>query len=239
MMRFLAVLLLAFPALAQVSFYPFAIDQDGLHGAPDFSFLNHPLTAADRIFVRDGHFYRVGADGAPHTADDERVRFFGVNLAFGANFPEEKDAVRIARRLRRLGVNLVRLHHMDSQPDARPENAGSLLTTGKYPTLNPVAVARLRVFLDALKDEGIWVNLNLHVGYQFRPAVDGVAAATIPTQSKPLHLILPRMIDLQADYTRAAIEALRLQDDPLLAMAEINNGARWCTPGRPTRWMRR
>ena len=104
--------------------------------------------------MRDGHFYRVGRTERD-TADDERVRLFGVNLAFGANFPEETDAVRIARRLRRLGVNLVRLHHMDSQPDSNPENAGSMLTTGPFPTLNPVAVERLREFLDALKAEGI------------------------------------------------------------------------------------
>ena len=116
---------------------------------------------------------------------------------------------------------------MDSQPDSRPENAGSLLTTGRYPTLNTVAVARLRAFLDALKAEGIWANLNLKVGYVFRPSVDGVPAlaggAAMPTQSKPLHMMLPRMIELQADYTRAVIDALALDDDPVLAMVEINN----------------
>jgi hypothetical protein len=36
------------------------------------------------------------------------VRFFGVNLAFGASFPEPQDAARVAKRLRRLGFNLVR-----------------------------------------------------------------------------------------------------------------------------------
>ena len=160
-MRVLATLLLGvIPAIAQQNFYPFTIDQDRLSGAPDFSFLNHPLTA-DGIVVRDGHFCRAG-NGA-------RVRLFGVNLAFGANFPEPADAVRIAKRLRRLGVNLVRCHHMDSSPDRDPSAANSLLTTGPYPSLNPVSVARLRGFLDALEAQGIYVNLNLHVGYQFRP----------------------------------------------------------------------
>src|SRR4051794_8172651 len=103
-------LMLVLPtALAAQALYPFGFDQDALHGAPDFSSLNHTLTAADRVFVRDGHFYAVGADLQPNTADDVRVRFYGVNLAFGANFPVQADAVRVARRLRRLGVNLVRL----------------------------------------------------------------------------------------------------------------------------------
>jgi hypothetical protein len=227
-MRHLAVFLLCLaPALAQDRMYQFAVDQDRLAGAPDFSFLNHPLTPADRVFVKNGHFYTVGPDLKPNTADDRRIRFFGVNTAFGGNFPEEKDARRVAKRLRRLGVNLVRLHHMDSSPDRDPANAGSLLTTDPYPTLNPVAVSRLRAFLDALAAEGIYANLNLHVGYEFRPAVDHVPAVTgsdrLPTQSKPLHIFYPRMVELQLEYTKKAISALKLKSDPVLAMVEIDN----------------
>jgi hypothetical protein len=212
---------------SQEQMYRFHIEQDRLGGAPDFSFLNRPLGAADRVFVLGGHFYKVGADLRPRTGDDVRLRFFGVNLCFAANFPEADDAARVARRLRRLGVNLVRLHHMDTSPDSDPANARSLLTTGPYPTLNPVAVARLRRLLDALRAEGIYVNLNLHVGYEFRPEVDRVPALPgrprLPTQSKPLHIFYPRMVELQADYARRVIEALHLRDDPVLAMVEINN----------------
>ncbi len=215
-MRLLSLLLLAVvPALA-ADYYPFAVDQDAVHGAADFSFLNHPLTAKDRVQAQDGRF--VTESGA-------RVRFFGVNLAFGANFPEPGDAVRIAKRLRRLGVNLVRLHHMDTQPDRDPNNAGSTLTTGPYPTLNPVSIARLRGFLDALKAEGVYANLNLKVGYVFRPDIDKVPAMEggIPKQSKPLHMFWPRMVELQCEYTRKLIDALKLKNDPVLAMVEINN----------------
>ncbi len=222
-----AALLLALPALTEDRFYRFAVDQDRLTGAADFSFLNRPLTAADRLFVRDGHFYRLGRDRRPNTADDERVRLFGTNLCFGGNFPEQADAVRIARRLRKLGINLVRLHHMDSSPDRDPKEARSLLTTGPYPTLNPVSVARLRALLDALAAEGIYINLNLHVGYVFRPEVDEVPpmpdGQSMPTQSKPLHIFHPRMIQLQAEYARQVIAALRLQGDPVLGMVEIDN----------------
>jgi hypothetical protein len=215
MFRYAALVALSLPAFGQ-GLYPFALDQDRLGGAVDFSFLNHPLTAEDRLVVCGEHFCRAG--------DGTRVRLYGVNLAFGANFPTADDAPRIARRLRRFGVNLVRLHHMDSSPDARPSDARSILTTGPYPTLNTVSVARLRGFLDALKAEGIYANLNLHVGYQFRPAVDQVPALTaFPTQSKPLHIFYPRMVELQRDYTRQVVEALALRDDPVLGMIEINN----------------
>lgn len=171
----------------------------------------------------------MGADLKPFTSDDERVRFYGTNLTFGGCFPEERDASRIARRLRKLGINLVRLHHMDSSPDEKPEDARSLLTTGPYPTLNEVSARRLRTLLDALRQEGIYVNLNLHVGYRFRPFVDGVPAMPggeeIPTQSKPLHIFHPRMVEKQLEFTGKVIAALRLRHDPVLAMVEINNEA--------------
>jgi hypothetical protein len=223
----LAWMQLSGTATAQSSYYPFSIDQDRLSGIVDFSYLNSPLEAQDRLFVRSGHFFKVGPDLQPNTADDERVRLYGVNLCFGANFPEPADAERIARRLRRLGVNLVRLHHMDSQPDRTPENAGSTLTTGPYPTLNQVAMLRLRGLLDALSRMGIYVNLNLHVGYTFRPEVDQVPALpsplSFPTQSKPLHIFNPRMVELQSEYSRKLLEALHLKNDPVLGMVEIDN----------------
>ena len=224
-----AVLVLCFSAFlaGQQGFYQFRVDRDALSGAPDFSWLNRPLTAADRLFVCGAHFCRVGPDLKPGTADDERVRLFGTNAVFGGNFPEESDATRIARRLRRLGVNVVRLHHMDTSPDRDPAEARSILTTDPYPTLNPVAVRRLRRFLDALKAEGIYVNVNLHVGYEFRPETDGVPAlpgsARLPTHSKPLHVFYPRMVELQVEFTRRLLEALALRGDPVLAMVEINN----------------
>jgi hypothetical protein len=214
---------------AQVpSLYPFSFDQDRLNGAPDFSFLNHPLTPADRVFVRDGHFYTVGRDLQPNTPDDRRVRFFGVSMAFGACFPEPaNDAARVAKRLRRLGINLVRLHHMDSEPDRVGDTAefNSTLTVGPYPSFNENGVKRLRAFLTALANEGIYVDLNLHVGYTFRPDVDGVPAIPggMPEQSKPLQAMYPRMIELQKQYAQGLIDRLQLKGDPVLAMVEISN----------------
>src|SRR6266508_2781367 len=92
----LIIVVTAGSVFGQSGFYPFTIDQDALAGAPDFSALNKPLTAADALVVRDGHFYReIGGDP---------VRLFGVNLAFSATLPVPSDAARIARRLRKLGI---------------------------------------------------------------------------------------------------------------------------------------
>ena len=210
-------------------YYRFAVDQDHLSGAPDFSFLNHPLSGPDRVFVRDGHFYTLGSDLRPNTRDDRRVRFFGVSIAFGANFPDPDngDAVRIAKRLRRMGINLVRLHHMDSVPDPVGDNSvfNSTLTVGPYPSFNENGLKRLRAFLNALANEGIYVDLNLHVGYPFRPDADQVPAlpGAWPDQGKPLQVFYPRMVQLQQQYAQGLIDKLELGNDPVLAMVEISN----------------
>ena len=195
--------------------FPFKVDQDQLTGPYDYSYLNHPLTESDRIVVCGSHFCRAG--------DNQRVRFFGVNLGSGSNFPEQKDAVRIAKRLRRLGVNLVRLHHMDSHIDHDPNRAESILLDGPYPTFNPVAVARLKYFINALSAEGIYVDLNLHVGYLFRPGVDALPAGITSSITGPLDHFYPDMISKEKDYATQLIWALGLKGNPVLAMVEISN----------------
>lgn len=216
-----------FAAAGDLAWYRFEVNEDALAPVVDFGGMNHTLEAADRIFVKQGHFYRVGSDVRAGTKDDTRVRFFGISLSGAANFPEEKDAQKIARRLRKLGFNAVRLHHLDSVLSDSQEQPRGILTTAAYPSFNDAALRRLRVFIDALKAEGLYINLNLHVGYQFRPAVDQVtplmAGEQMPFASHPLHLFEPRMISLQAEYVQQLLRRLELRDDPALAMVEINN----------------
>lgn len=209
------------------SWYPYAINEDALSGVADFSAMNHALGSSDRMFARNGHFYRVGADGKANTADDSRIRLFGISLTKAANFPAEQDAPRIARRLRKLGFNAVRLHHLDTDLSDSAEPPRGILTSAAFPTFNESAMQRLRTFIDALKQEGLYVNLNLHVGYTFRPAVDGITPLApgekMPYASHPLHLFEPRMIALQVEYAQQLLRRLALNNDPALAMLEINN----------------
>lgn len=208
-------------------YFSFSIDQDQLNGAPDRSQMNAPLTAADRVFVRDGHFYRIGGDGKTNTPDDTRVRLYGANLSFATNFPSEQDAVRMAKRLRKLGFNAVRLHHMDTSPGTQTNPPRSLLTPGPYPTFNQAALDRLSQFIRILAKEGIYVNINLHVSYSFRASVDQVPAfennAGNETYGSSVHAYYPRMVNLQEQFARQLLRALNLRGFPGLAMVEINN----------------
>ncbi len=207
-----------------MAFYPFAIDEDALSGPPDMSRLNQPLTPAAKITARDSHFWSIGADGKPGTADDARVRLFGASLSFSANFPSAADAPRLASRLRKLGFNAVRLHHLDSLPGTATAPPNSVLTPGPYPSFNPEAITRLKTLIGALSAQGLYVNLNLRVGYRFRPDIDQVPTlpADAPTGAAA-HSYWPRMIDLQERYARELIRALGLRGNPALAMVEISN----------------
>jgi hypothetical protein len=214
-MRKLLFMLLSSTVGAQTDLFHFNIDQDRLHGGPDFSYLNHPLGPADRLFVRDGHFYRVGPDLRPNTADDERVRLFGFTFFLAPGVIEATEAPRVAKRLRRLGVNVVRYP------------AAQLLTKGPLPTLNSQSIARFRAWLNAFKAEGIYLYLIFDSGYVFRPDVDKVPPIAgllpeIPMASR-IYMWYPRLVEAQAEYARKLIEALELKDDPVLAVAEVHN----------------
>ncbi|MCX7698242.1 MAG: hypothetical protein N2114_02100, partial [Candidatus Goldbacteria bacterium] len=57
-------------------------------------------------------FVRVTPDG--HFAvNSGRIKFWGTNTTFGANFPSKSNAPYVAARLAKYGFNIVRFHHMD------------------------------------------------------------------------------------------------------------------------------
>lgn len=221
-------------------YFAFTIDQDQLSGAPDVSYLNQPLTAADRMVVHNGHFYRVGADLAAGTQDDERIRLYGINLSFSTNFPNKQDATRIARRLRKLGFNAVRLHHMDTDPGMQQNPPRSILSPEPYPSFNETAVSRLHHFIRVLGQEGIYVNLNLEVGYRFPATINGLPTyegnADNKTYAAPVHVYYPRMITMQEQFAREILRKLELRDYPGLAMVEISNESSLLAAWQKRRW---
>lgn len=204
---------------AQPSFFRFDIPQIAAASIADFGSLNTPLQTGDRLKACGPVLCTVSSPTS--------VRLFGVNLLFGAALPDAGQAAQLARRLRALGVNLVRLHGLDALSSAGDGGPTGLLTSGPFPTLDEQAVDRLRDFLEQLRENGIYADLNLHVSYQFRPEIDHTQAlpngGPWPNQSKPLLLIDETAIALQARYAQMLLERLRGAGEPALALVEINN----------------
>lgn len=140
------------------------------HSSPvDLSFLNlSEKPAGKRGFLRAIKDKLVFEDGTV-------ARFWGTNLTsyalFGMNSRED---VRLqARRMSQLGFNLVRFHHHDSSW-VKPNIFGE----GNRPdtkVLNQAMLERLDWWIKCLKDEGIYVWLDLEVQRQLKPG-DGIEA---------------------------------------------------------------
>jgi hypothetical protein len=186
---------------------------DATPGATNISaWLTAPAGKDGFVTVKDGHLFAGG----------KRFRIFGVNMAFGANFPTHEAAEKVAGRLAKFGINCVRFHHMDmfSAP------AGIFAKDGV--TLDPERLDRLDYFIAQLKARGIYTNLNLHVSrtYPDRPksekqgnenydkGVDNFAAAQIALQKDFARDLLTHV----NPYTKTSYA-----QEPAVALIEINN----------------
>jgi hypothetical protein len=96
-------------------------------------------------------------------ADNTAARFWGTNLSAFTLFKTPDDAIKQqAKRLSALGFNLVRLHHHDS-PWVLPNIFGDVRVTRDTQQLNAESLRKIDLWIKCLKDEGIYVWLDMHV----------------------------------------------------------------------------
>lgn len=202
----------------QTHFFRFDVPKIAPTSIVDFGFLNAPLTSSDRLQTCGPSLCKNGTMTP--------VRLFGVNLLFSAALPDAEQAGQLARQLRTLGINFVRLHGLDTISSDNGSPNG-LLAPGPFPTFNEYAIRRLRYLLEQFRENGIYADLNLHVGYQFRPVLDHTLSTgnnePWPNQSKPFLMIDDAAIRLQARYASMLVEQLRGAGEPSLALVEVNN----------------
>jgi Cellulase (glycosyl hydrolase family 5) len=122
----------------------------------DLSFLNKQDTPAGKHgFVKAKSDKLVFEDGTP-------TKFWGGNLMAYALFTtSDIDIKAQAKRIAQLGFNLMRIHHLDSpwvQPNIFKNQADNTQE------LSPEAFKKLDWWIKCLKDQGVYVWLDLHVG---------------------------------------------------------------------------
>ena len=135
------------------------IDGLGADGpVPDWSFLNADGKPAGRHEpVRADKGQLVFGDGKPAPAS------WSANVTSYALFAmPHGDVPAQAKQLAALGHNLIRLHHMDS-PWVANNIFGQYAKVADTQTLDESALERLDWWIKCLKDEGIYVWLDLHV----------------------------------------------------------------------------
>lgn len=194
--------------LAQQNWFPFTLPwDDGSKTVVDASGLLVDYPGQDPTTVIDSRgFVRARSDGRFYfSKTGKRARFWGVNFTFGANFPEHDTAEGVARHLAKLGVNVVRFHHMDYYA-----SRSGIWDPAYFPNdtqhLDAGQLDRLDYLIYQLRSHGIYVNLNLKVARHFGKE-DGLEDVDSNQFSKNYFFrgvshYDPRMIELQHDYAR-------------------------------------
>jgi hypothetical protein len=174
--------------------FPFVIPWDDASPTlVDVSSLNDgPAGSHGFIQVKGGHF--VEADTG------KRIRFVGVDMAARDAFPSHADAEKVAARLAKYGVNLVRLHHMDNGWN-QPSSLVNLGLPDRQHLYAP-NLDRLDYLIFQLKQHGIYCNINLHVSRTLG-AGDGFPASIADEPfdfDKRIDYFSPRIIELEKKY---------------------------------------
>jgi len=157
--------------------------------------------------------------------NNEPIRFWGSNIVSDAAFPEKTLASAIAGRLRKMGFNLIRMHHIDN-----PWSDGSLFDQwDNTRNINPVTLDKLEYLIYHLKNNGIYINMNLNVSRTFKND-DGVENAdSLVDFAKGITIFDPVLIALQKEYASKLLTHVNpytnksLADDPIMAMVEVIN----------------
>ncbi len=163
--------------------------------------------------------------------DGAKARFWGTLLNSAACFPEHADADKVARRLAKFGVNLVRLHQFDAQwatPNIFAFTKGAPMDSTRK--LDSTSLDRLHYLIAALEREGIYIYVDLLVYRTFK-VEDGVEAYDmIPANgAKPYTLFDEHLIELQQEYARQLLLPVNpytgkcLAEDPGVATVLITN----------------
>lgn len=190
----------------------------------DISFVFEGEKPAGRhgfLQAKGGRF--VFEDGAPG-------RFWGTNFNSAACFPTHAYSEIVARRLAKFGVNMVRFHQMDAEwstPNIFQFTKGRRLDNTQ--SLDPVSMDRLDYLIACLKQEGIYVYLDLLTYRVFSTGDNVDEAEKLGQEARPYSNFDPRLIELQKMYAGQLwthfnpYTKLAYKDEPAIALSEITN----------------
>ena len=141
---------------ADDTWLPLAFTLDSSAGSVlDLSFLNDaPAGKYGRIIAApDGSF-------TFEKAPEKRIRFYGTNLAWSANYLSKERAGKLAKELAACGYNAIRLHHMDEALVARDSKSST--------ALDPAGLDALDYLVWRLGESGIYVTVDFFTKRAFR-----------------------------------------------------------------------
>ena len=214
----LSLVLIANYAFAgNIQMEPFVMDwRDNADSLVNLSFLlDAPAGKDGFIHVDNGHLVKPNGD---------RFRIWGVNFTGSVCFPSKSDAPIVADHLARFGINCVRFHFLDSNW------SDSLFVKEKDDTraLDRQQLDRLDYFVAELKQRGIYTNLNLNVGRNYRKG-DGVRDYEYLGLAKVVNYFDEQIQMLHREYAQQLLTHYNpytkseYRNEPAIAIVEIVN----------------
>jgi hypothetical protein len=204
-------------AAGDIQMKPFAMDwRDNADSLVNMSFLlDAPAGKDGSISAKNGHL--VKPDGG-------RFRIWGINFTGGACFPSKEDAPIVAEHLARFAINCVRFHFLDSNW------SDSLFIKGRDDTraLDPKQLDLLDYFIAELKKRGIYTDLNLNVGRNYRRG-DGVRDYEYLGLAKILNYFDEHIQMLHREYSQQLLTHYNpytkseYRNEPAVAIVELVN----------------
>jgi hypothetical protein len=196
---------------------PFTMDwRDNADSLVNLSFLlDAPAGKNGFISIKNGHLVKP---------DGERFRIWGINFTGSACFPSKEDSQIVAEHLARFGINCVRFHFLDSNW------SDSLFIKGRDDTraLDFHQLDLLDYFVAELKKRGIYTNINLNVGRNYRKG-DGVRDYEYLGLAKVLNYFDEHIQMLHTEYARQLLTHYNpytkseYRNEPAILIVELVN----------------
>ena len=162
--------------------------------------------------------------------DGVEAKFWGTCFNSAANFPPHDYSEKVARRLAKFGINMVRTHQLDAEwstPNIFQFTKGKALDNTL--SLDPRSLDRLDYLIYCLKKEGIYIYLDQLTYRKFKPGDDVDAVDELGDAAKPYTNFDPKLIELQKKFSYDLwthinpYTGLAYKDDPAIALMEIAN----------------
>lgn len=161
--------------------------------------------------------------------DGTPVKFWGTNFNGAGCFPEKDYAEKLAKRLAKLGLNLVRFHQLDAEwhiPNIFSFTRGKRVADAR---LDPQSLDRLDYLIYCLKQEGIYCYMDMLTYRKFKSDEGVENTLNLKDSHVPYCIFSDKLIDLQKDLCRRLwthvnpYTGLAYCDDPVFVMAEVVN----------------
>ena len=202
-------------------FIPFPLPYDDVPIDISFVFENERPAGKHGFLKTEGRNF-VFEDGT-------RVAFWGTNFNGAGCFPEHGYAEMLAKRLAKIGINLVRFHQLDAEwhtPNLFAFTKGKPFSGSAF---DPESLDRLDYLIACLKENGIYIYMDMFTYRKFKSWEGVENAENLADAAKPYSVFSDKLIALQKDLCQRLwthknpYTGLTYADDPVFVLAEITN----------------